>query len=291
MQHISRLYGLDFVRLSPSAFYRKPPGNAKPSWRAISKDPHLIIVATWLNASPKQIQAYLSGYISIFPSSGLLLIVTTTKHFLFQPTARRIRELQPALRVLQNTKADEKVLLHIFSSGGTCAIYQLASAYRDQTSYPLPVSRIVFDSCPGVASYSSTVAAFSASLPRNPVLWTIGSVLYRILFRIWFIAERLTKWKNIVRMAYEGLNEKALFPDSAARLYLYSLADELIHWKHIERHADEARNVCHEVWRVRYTRTPHVYHMFQDRRKYWDAVMGLWDSDYLSAPGKIRVAL
>ncbi|KAJ6210772.1 hypothetical protein PSV09DRAFT_1084080 [Bipolaris maydis] len=290
MQHTSRPYGLDFVQLSPSVFYREPPKHARPTWRAISRDPHLIVIATWLNASPTQVQAYLSGYKSIFPTSGLLLIATTTKHFLFQPTAQRLRELEPAVRIFQNTKADEKVLLHVFSSGGTCTIYQLASAYNDHTSCPLPVSKIVFDSCPGVSSYRSTVAAFSTSLPQNPVLWTIGNVFYRIVFGIGLVAEKLTKWKNIVGWAYEGLNKKALFPDSAARLYLYSLADELVPWKHIEHHADEARNMCQKVWRVRYTSTAHVYHMFQDRRKYWDAVMGIWDSDYLSGPGKIRVA-
>ena len=65
----------------------------------------------------------------------------------------------------------------------------------------------------------------------------------------------------------------------------------MIDWRAVEKHADEAESRRYKVWRLKYTNTAHVYHMFQDREKYWDSITGIWDADYLSKPGKIKVAL
>ncbi|KAF2875793.1 hypothetical protein BDV95DRAFT_591227 [Massariosphaeria phaeospora] len=272
-------YGHGFTNLSPTVIYRTPPKTATPSHQAISKDPHLIVLATWLNAEPKHVAQYALGYQRLFPTSRILLVTTATTHFLFQPTGQRIQELGPALEILQDVQNTEKVLLHIFSSGGTCAMYQLASEYRTQTGKCLPVSKIVFDSCPGTVGYASTVAAFSVNLPKNLIAWGIGNAFYRVVFGR----------ENVVQLAYEGFWNEQLFPRNAARLYVYSLKDELIRAQDVEVHA-EATTRMGQVRKLRYRDSVHVGHMFQDPSKYWGNVASLWDSDYLSGPGLITLA-
>ena len=87
-----------------------------------------------------------------------------------------------------------------------------------------------------------------------------------------------------------GLNDPDLFPTNAVRLYVYSAADEIIQWQHVEAHATEAQGKGYKVQKVKYLDSGHTAHLLHDEKRYWRAVTGLWDSEYLSSPGSIVVA-
>ena len=70
-------------------------------------------------------------------------------------------------------------------------------------------------------------------------------------------------------------------------MYVYSVADELIHWRDVEMHAAEAETKGYRVRLVKYVDSGHAAHLLSDEDRYWSAVMGVWDSEYLSSPGLI----
>jgi hypothetical protein len=283
-------YGSGFELLSPTVFYRTPRGNPRPSGTTISKEPYLILLASWLNAEPRHVAKIAQGYERLFPTARLLILSTSTVHFLVQPTSQRIKEFEPVLGILNSIQPQEKVLLHAFSSGGATAIFQLAKEYQGRTGLPLPISKAIFDSCPGTSGYLSTVRAFSVNLPQAAIIRGVGAIALRILFGFWSFAEAITGTENIVDVVRRGLNNAELFDAKVARLYVYSAKDEMIDWRDVETHADEAKAKSFTVEKLRYQNSVHVGHLFQDPARYWDAVTALWDSDYLSGPGMIVVA-
>ncbi len=283
-------YGFGFVQLSPTIFYRVPPNGIKASGASITKEPSLILLTAWMNALPRHVAKYTTGYQKLFPSSRVLLITTSTSHFLIQSTAQRIKDLEPALSILTDLQPNEKALLHSFSNGGAAATWLLAKTYSARTGQALPIFKAIFDSAPGSQDYASSLAAFSMGLPKNPIVGTIGSGLLRVLLRVWFFYKYVVGTEHIVDIVRKGLNDVNLLPTLAVRLYVYSVADKLIQWQDVETHAREAQSKGYKVQMVKYLNSGHAGHLLQDEKRYWAAVTGLWDSDYLSSPGSIVVA-
>ncbi|KAH8698214.1 hypothetical protein GQ44DRAFT_744244 [Phaeosphaeriaceae sp. PMI808] len=283
-------FGPGYTQLSPIAFYRIPPQLARPSGRCIASEPHLILVTSWLDAAPKHVAKYLAGIQKIFPTSRILLVMTNAFHFLFQPTTQRLRELQPAVDILKDTQPHEKILLYSFSNGGSTAAFMIARAFRAQTNCPLPISKAIFDSSPGNGGYVATVRAFAVGLPRARFVRGLGMAVLRVFLALWYLVETITATENIIDIMRRGLNDRLLFTTQAARLYIYSMNDQMVPWSDVEAHASNASSIGYKVQTVRYVGSSHCGHIMQDEARYWAAVEQLWNSDYLSAPGLVTVA-
>ena len=283
-------YGFGFVELSPTVLYRAPPDKIQPSGASITKEPSLILLTSWMNASPRQVAKYTTRYHRLFPLSRVVLVTTSSLHFLVQSTNQRIKDLEPALDILKSLQPKERVLLHAFSNGGVIAAWLLAKTYRAHTGQSLPISEAIFDSAPGSQGYTASLAAFSIGLPKNTIARAIGSGLLRIVLGVWFCYIYITAKETIVDTVRKGLNDPDLFPTHAIRLYVYSSADEIIQWQDVEAHAGEAQAKGYNVQKVKYLDSGHTAHLLHDENRYWSAVTGLWDSDYLSSPGSVVVA-
>jgi hypothetical protein len=283
-------YGFGFSSLSPTVLYRTPPANLKPSAAAITKEPSLILLTAWMNAFPRHVAKFTTGHQRLFPTSRIVIVLTSTVHFLYQSDSQRIKDLEPALSIIKDLQPEEKVLLHSFSNGGAAATWQLAKTHHERTGKGLPVAKAIFDSAPGTQGYDSSLAAFSMGLPRNPIAWYVGSGLLRVLLRVWFAYKYVEGSEHIVDTVRKGLNDTGLLPTEAVRLYVYSAVDELIKWEDVETHTKDAEGKGYKVQKVKYLESGHCGHLLQDEKRYWSAVTGLWDSDYLSSPGSIMVA-
>jgi hypothetical protein len=283
-------YGPGFTSLSPTAFYRLPPGNAKPSGRCVAREPHLILITSWLDAAPRHVAKYVLGITRLFPTSRILLVITTAFHFMFQPTAQRLAELQPAVDMLKDVQPHEKVLLFSFSNGGATAAYMLARAFREQQNRSAPISKAIFDSAPGNGGYFASVRAFAVGLPRTPVVREVSLAVLRGFLGMWWAVETVMRVENIIDVMRRNLNDGTLFATETARLYIYSVNDQMVPWQDVEAHAAEAKSRGYTVQTVRYVESSHVGHVLQDEARYWAAVEQLWNSDYLSAPGLVTVA-
>ncbi|PLB55436.1 hypothetical protein P170DRAFT_470851 [Aspergillus steynii IBT 23096] len=89
-----------FTPLSPStSIYIPATTTAKTTTKpsTITPPPHLILLCTYLNASPAHIIKYVTGYKRKFPTSRILLVTTSSSHFLVQSAAQWTREFEPAV--------------------------------------------------------------------------------------------------------------------------------------------------------------------------------------------------
>ena len=281
----SNPYAPGFVQLSPTVFYHAAPDDETvPSRAIVTRGPNLILITSWMNALPRHVRKHITALQRLFPSARVLLITTSTSHFLIQPESRRIKQLDPALDILQSLQPQERVLLHAYSNGGAAAAFLIAKTHHARTGQPLPISKAVFDSAPGTQRYSSAVAAFSAGLPKNPISRAIGTALLQILLGIWYCYLSITRSQTILDRLREGLNDPELFPTDAARLYVYSMADQLIQWQDVEAHAKEAGTRGYSIHMLKYLDTAHIAHMLSDGKRYWTAVTELWDMSDQASP-------
>ncbi|OAP62877.1 hypothetical protein AYL99_02104 [Fonsecaea erecta] len=136
-------------------------------------DPDLIIVCSWMSAQPRNIVKYTGAYRTRYPRARILLLRQDGGDFFFRTQAQQLRNLAPAVvvveRLLAATKKereeerktktmkkdnggggggggdrdgdgdgddghDLRVLIHIFSNGGAWTACQLADAYYQQQS-------------------------------------------------------------------------------------------------------------------------------------------------------------
>ncbi|KAM3069419.1 hypothetical protein ACMFMF_008636 [Clarireedia jacksonii] len=274
----SNSYGPGFVELSPTVFYCQVSNGSKNSGTSTTtKAPDLIILAAWMNALPKHVAKYTSTYQKLFPSSRILVIVTTTAHILTQPEHKRIKGLEPALSIIQAIQPQEKVLLHAFSNGGASAIWTIARTHYARTGRRLPISKTVLDSTPGSQSYEISLAAFSVALPKNTIVRAMGSLVLRVLLGMWYVYYLVTRSEKFIDKIRNGLNDTRLFDLGVERLYIYSMADKLVPWEAVEEHAKDAEGLGVKVRTEKYRESGHCAHLLNDEKRYWSAVLGVWE--------------
>ncbi|KAL8281251.1 hypothetical protein RQP46_006285 [Phenoliferia psychrophenolica] len=136
----------------------------------------------------------------------------------------------------------------------------------------LPARAFVFDSCPGKASLSKAVAAFTApyksAWAKIPASLIVGA-LY-CMSKAWYFVTRQT---NPIDSMYSHL-ATSLAP--VPRLYIYGPNDQLIPSVDIEEHVAEVKSTGVEVRMERFEGTQHVAHLRGGSDRYWGAVKDIW---------------
>ncbi|OJJ96369.1 hypothetical protein ASPACDRAFT_125933 [Aspergillus aculeatus ATCC 16872] len=163
------------------------------TWLSTPDKPHpgqLIIICTWLGASPKHISKYTELHRSIAPAARILLIESEVS-ILVSSYARQRRLIRPAVEVVLDTLAEtdrghgmsspnmSQILLHTFSNGGTNTATQLLITLRELVSRPLPLVGLVLDSTPAKGTYWKSYNAMVFSLPPGSRM--LGSVVVHCL--------------------------------------------------------------------------------------------------------------
>ncbi|KAG4440188.1 hypothetical protein IFR05_004333 [Cadophora sp. M221] len=202
----------------------------------------------------------------------------------YRPYSTQQADLRMILSLLQNSSGSEEpeVLLHMFSNAGAHKASQLARAYQAQTGKALRCEAMVFDSTPGVATYSRIVDAMTVGLPDIPVLrQSLVCLIYGLvgLIRLQILA---SGGLDLVERARTDLNDPALAQSQRGRLYLYSVKDKMVGWEDVESHAREAEQNGEHVRREKWTGTAHVGHMANDGERYWGTIKSLWNSSTAS---------
>ncbi|KAH7420035.1 hypothetical protein BKA64DRAFT_652234 [Cadophora sp. MPI-SDFR-AT-0126] len=198
----------------------------------------------------------------------------------YRPYSSQQDDLKMILPLLQiNTAGRETdILLHIFSNAGAHKACQLARTYRAQTHKAFKCGVMVFDSTPGVATYSRIVDAMTVGLPAFPIFRQLLACMVQFLVGLTWLQSYFSGGANLVERARMDLNDPTLFKSRRGRLYLYSTGDRMVGWEDVERHALEAEKNGECVRRERWIGTPHVGHMATDGERYWGAVGRLWDA-------------
>jgi len=176
-----------FNQLAPSTWYYEPL--EYPANRTIRQtaQPDLIILSTWMQASPKHILKYINTYQRLYPKSALLVLTNNVVDILFRSRKRHEKHLEAALSAIRGSRnSSARIVLHIFSNGGAHQACQLAKFYREKNSAPLPVKGIALDSAPGRSTYRRTIAALSVGLPSFLPFRILGLlVVHGICIILW----------------------------------------------------------------------------------------------------------
>jgi hypothetical protein len=263
-----------FVRLNQS-IYLHQPSIAKTG---TSQGPDLILILGWMDASPRHIAKYTAGYEREYPSARILAITTSAVDAALRTTTANLNRVQPALDILYTLPADAKLLVHFFSNGGAFTNTLISKAYQEKRGRPLPASAQIFDSSVGRSSYAATVRAFSVGLPKNIIAQVLGVFILRIMLGLYLLGYSLSGKEDVVEVARRSLNDKTLLDLDTPRLYVYSVADDMVAWQDVEEHAKDAKKLGYTVDMEKYQDSGHAAHMLVDQEKYWRAVQRLWDT-------------
>ena len=144
-------------------------------------------------------------------------------------------------------KGGNNMLLHIVSNGGAMASVALAMSL----GRTFPVSAVILDCAPGTAAVLSSTNGIFATLPASWLKIFKGSLIRRMLgrlvwstlfccFAVLYTLRSLFRRGDVSFMTRERLNDGSVVPKDARRCYLYSIGDDLVAWKDVEKHADDA---------------------------------------------------
>jgi hypothetical protein len=259
-----------FSRLNSSIWYYQPTS------RTPSNDPDFILLLGWMNAQPRHIAKYTARYEKLYPSAQILAITTSSYDAAFATTAANIKRISPALETLYILPPNSKLLLHFFSNGGGFTTALFAKCYKEKMGRPLPVTASVFDSSPGKVRWQALARAFAVALPKNIILRTIGILLLQFIFPLFKLGNLLTGQEDLVEKTRRELNDKTLFNLNAPRVYIYSIADDMVAWQDVEEHGDEASNLGYTVNQEKFLTSSHAGHLIEDPKRYWRIVQRLW---------------
>lgn len=163
----------------------------------------LVIMFTWLGAAPKHIAKYTAVYQRIAPGARILLLESTVP-ILVSSYARQRAAIIPAVSAVlatlaecsypsgmsdNKTPAEEhsihdvdrsasrisseknnptlKILLHMFSNGGTNTATQFLFVLNERLRSPLPLSGMLYDNCPAKGTYWKDHRAMVYSFPKD----------------------------------------------------------------------------------------------------------------------------
>lgn len=259
-----------FDRISPIVFLHSPTSST-----SLTGNRQLIILATWMNAPIKLINLYATSYRTHFPDAQILLITCAMTHLFLTPESKYQALLEPALPILENARS--AISAAVYSNGGAFGLSSLARLYAMRNGRPLPVRSILLDSCPGVgADLGSGQRAILASIPptfrRPPFRYLIIPLLKCLLILSSIILQLLRRSDPITAIRRALLDDKILV-QQGRRTYIYSKEDEMVGWRAVEQHADEAERRGSAVRREKSDGSGHVAHARKDGNRYWKIVV------------------
>lgn len=297
-------YLQDFAILGEQVFYFEPQHPRSPTDSDDVPPPDLVIICSWLYALPKHISKYTNAYQRLYPTTPILLLKQDGPDLMWRPNAWQMKNLKPATELIKVAESGLdrhlRVMMHVFSNGGSFTACQLADAYalsaRSESNEGgwlagpvtlLPVTALVIDSAPSIPDMRRGFIAFSQGMPSSlpgPVRAVGGAVLFSFMVSV-SMASRLVGVEGVITSMRRKLNHGAFMAGGVRRVYIYSESDQLVPWQHVEMHAEEARNVLDKraggsgeerVKLEKFVGSRHVSHIMIDAERYWRIVKTLW---------------
>lgn len=264
-------FPIQSLRLSNTITLYRPASQLGVTEKKSKTVVHTIIICAWFRGLPKHISKYIDAYQQSHPEAQLLLIESTVGDMLYTPYSVQRSRYNSVVDILKGVKAaDEGILLHIFSNGGSNSAVQLAEAWRSTQGSPFPATSMVFDSCPGSTSLKLAGDAIVASCPPE-TRWWATIVVWTTIVPMYSIPQLMGR-QNLVSILRGSLNDPELFPIGTRRAYLASPADVMVPFEDVVSHFEGARAAGFDAKFVQFDRSPHVSHIKEDPVRYWATV-------------------
>lgn len=254
----------------------------QPQQKNTQDGPSLVVLCTWMSAHRKHISKYTQQYCKQYPDAEILIVESEVADLTYRTHSSQQARLQPARDVLlshtsQHAQGHSKrqAVLHIFSNGGSQCAIQLATSLPEDVRRQA-FSAVVFDSCPGTATYCRTVQALTLAMPESPLTKYLGTPILRIVVFLLYLVLFLTRAEDAISKIRKQLNDHKLFSPDVPRLYIYSKADQLVPHQDVKSHADDAKIKGYRaISEVLFEASAHCAHAMVHKEQYWEAVAGL----------------
>jgi hypothetical protein len=254
--------------------------------------PALIILCAWTGAAKaSQFARYTTPYQKHHPQAHILLVRTVLSDFPRFSDAAFNEYLRPARKAIlsilgskpkwQQSKQQPAILLHILSHGGLRMALQLVRAvqYIDLEGTPLPIKLMVLECCPGDSSASNIYQAAKVTFTKRQPARLLQSSAMRGVVGAVSMLQSCGVLTSIDDMRAQ-LNDPAVFGHGTVRLYLYSLADPMMPWRHVEAHREEALVKGFRADQTVFDKAHHMGLMRENAMRYWEAVTNAWRSSF-----------
>jgi hypothetical protein len=248
--------------------------------------PLLVLICSWTQAHSQHVDKYSEEYRHLFPLTPIMIIPTSIKDLCFRTSSQKARRLKPAVEWIHTYLSSDKsgssgkILMHVFSEGGSHKACEVAEAYQSITGDKLPVSALYFDSTPGRPRYTRLCKAINNSLPPNPLLDHTKFILSGALVGcIWVLYCTFKDFDtNIITSTRARVIDPVYWDLSVPRCYLYSKADTLVSWRDIEDHAKQSAAKGITVTEKVFDQTQHVQHarLKENKDMYWGTIKNTW---------------
>lgn len=264
-----------------------------------SSQPNVVVLCTWLGgATPSRVRKYVDGYMSLYKESSIILITARFAEMTALPFTVVRARLAPARDViLQHINATSKpaMLWHIFSHGGCNTAIQLAHSLRIDNSVAVGehLRGIIFDCCPGDATFENAYRAATYSLPRDLLSNAAGRVILYPIIGFIDVLQKLGLMSSVKELRKE-LNQPSLFGSAAKRLYLYSTDDGVVRWQDVETHIQEAGNALGTssyIEGISFPNSPHCALVKDHGPRYWDTIKSFYDKQHTADSSAVKPPL
>ena len=274
------------VRLDDCVYLYRPSDTSSSNDAAA---PSLIILCTWMLAHPTHITKYIQGYQTLYPSASILMIRSGPLDFVYRGRKGNEKRSKSALAVVRSICSSNpqetrpKILLHIFSNGGSLQAATLIRSYRNIVGEAFPLHSTVLDSCPGRATFHVALRVQLLPLSGKPLYIRIPStVLLYVTFGLWWLIMFGLRMENPFETLWQGLNNREQVKEKK-RVYIYSDVDVMVPCHDIEEHATEAREAGFDVGLEKFLGSGHVAHVRTGNgERYWGIIDHLWKASTTS---------
>ncbi|KAJ6544358.1 hypothetical protein B0H19DRAFT_1267637 [Mycena capillaripes] len=249
------------------------------------EDPQVILVFGWLGVALSQLMKYSSKYSNAYPAASQLIIQSDAVAMAVRTTTANQQILEMLAKLGLFGEAPPRMLIHVFSGGGSFQLLWLALALKSKPPPKgAPLTCLVIDSAPGsyhhanyqgVLTYYLSGREYVSGLKRL-VGVVLVSFIYIGLKTTWIITGHPTMHAFIC----EGLANPQIFPwtnSGTSRLYLYSDADQTSFVGDVKAHIAAAKQKGLNIREEYFLGSPHVQHSRVYPERYWAAIRSIWD--------------
>lgn len=280
----------DFQKLNDQVYVRpgkQPHGN----------DPSAILLFAWGDSRPKHIAKFVDGYLKLFPTSKIVVILGPILQALSEKLEKRSRRMIPVVEAIYGAQreasdSEPNILAHVMSNTGGVNFAATLHAYNCMSppfeARQLPATFVVYDSTPGSSHFFRNVAPWSRAMAIGTAhIFPWPAIFTQAIAATFLAAIHAVSWITGTPTAAEfsvgAANDPELSPKSTPRLYLYSKSDDIIAAADIEEHAADAVEKGYGVAMELFEGTGHVGHMRAFPEKYWGAISKGWEAAQNSA--------
>ncbi|KAI1803140.1 hypothetical protein F4811DRAFT_526189 [Daldinia bambusicola] len=270
-------------KLSPFVYIYEPESVVTPKTTRL-RVPKLVFVASWMDAQDLHIIKYITRYQAVYPTSKIVLVKFILKESISPSLLRNA--VEPAFTYLRSqldagflsaSPSEPEILMHLFSNGGSSTIRALYELFQSQTGRPFPLHAAVYDSCPGLFSFSTLYNVLIINFPRGFLRLIATPFVILFVIGLWIIhAFRFITGENYLSANWRILNDLDLVKQTN-RAYIYGKADVMVDWRHVEMHAKQAAAEGLDVRTEVFEHSPHVSHMRTNGERYWNIITETWE--------------